>query len=584
MTTTRAGTDRRLRAIYDVLPEIVLVVDRAGTIVEAHMGTSFEGRVVANDLVGASIRDVLPRDIAPITMEHLDETFIHGTALREYRSAFAGVQRYVETRGIRFDDELALVVVRDITERKRSDDDLRSSREHLRAIYDAFPDMISISNREGVIKEVKLGRREAPTVDLRTIVGQSFSDLFEPEEAARQYESQARALAGEVITFQYPFTFEGVTFWGESSGARLDDDHVLWVTHDITARVHAEQELRESEDRYRSIVETAAEGIIALDADFRFTFVNERAEDLLRYEHGELIGQHLTDLLAPDRQYLAADKNARRRAGMSERFETKLLRGDGTEVWVLISARPRYDADGEFIGSFTMLADISELKEAQARHRRLLRRVDVAEDEERRRLAEGLHDGPMQELAAMALRLGTLRLGLDDEETASRIREIEDVTRATLGELRALMFALQPPEIGDGGLVPALRSCAAVLFADTDTSVMVDGWLPREPTESIAATAYRIVSEALVNVRLHAHATEVGVTVEERNDAVLLTIADDGIGIDPAILRAGAPGHLGLRTMHERAEAAGGWCTVDRVPTGGTVVVARLPLADDAGD
>ena len=184
----------------------------------------------------------------------------------------------------------------------------------------------------------------------------------------------------------------------------------------------------------------------------------------------------------------------------------------------------------------------------------------------------------------MALRLGTLRLGLDDEETASRIREIEDVTRATLGELRALMFALQPPEIGDGGLVPALRSCAAVLFADTDTSVMVDGWLPREPTESIAATAYRIVREALVNVRLHAHATEVGVTVEERNDAVLLTIADDGIGIDPAILRAGAPGHLGLRTMHERAEAAGGWCTVDRVPTGGTVVVARLPLADDAGD
>lgn len=584
MTTTRAATDPRLRAIYDVLPEIVLVVDRAGRIVEAHMGTGFEGRVVANDLVGTSIRDVLPRDIAPIRMEQLDDTFIHGTVVCEYESAFAGIERHVETRGIRLDDDIALVVVRDITERKRAEGELRSSREHLRAIYDAFPDMISISNREGVIQEVKLGRRDAPEVDLRTIVGRSFSDLFEPEEAARQYELQARVLNGEVITTQYPFTFGGITLWGESSGARLDDEHVLWVTHDITARVRAEQELRDSEDRYRSIVETAAEGIIAVDADLRFTFVNERAEELLRYEHGALIGQHITDVLAADRPREIAHRTARRRAGMSERYEARVLRGDGTEIWVLVSARPRYDAAGEFIGSFAMVADISELKDAQARHRRLLRRVGIAEDEERRRLAEGLHDGPMQELAATALRLGTLRLGLDDEKTASRVREIEVATHATLRELRALMFALQPPEIGDGGLVPALRSCAAVLFAETDADVVVEGSLAREPTKGIAATAYRIVREACMNTRLHAQATQVRVTVEEDGDAVLLTIADDGVGIDPAVLRAGAPGHLGLRTMHERAEAAGGWCTVDRVPSGGTVVVARLPLADDGAD
>ena len=107
MTTTRAATSRRLRAIYDVLPEIVLVVDGAGTILEAHMGAGFEGRVVANDLVGMSIRDVLPRDIAPITMEQLDETFLHGTVVREYETAFAGVQRFFETRGIRFDDDVA---------------------------------------------------------------------------------------------------------------------------------------------------------------------------------------------------------------------------------------------------------------------------------------------------------------------------------------------------------------------------------------------------------------------------------------------------------------------------------------------
>ena len=581
MTTSRAGIDRQLRAIYDALPDMIMVIDRAGTVVEARMGAGLEGRVAADDIIGTSLREMFPQSVADIRMDQLEETFVRGSSVTEYLSTFGGLERYVETRGVRLDDEVVLVVVRDITERKRADDDLRSSREHLRAVYDAFPDVISISNRDGVIEELKVGPREIPGVDLEAAVGKSFRELFDPAEAARQYDFQARVLAGEIITTQYPISFGDLTVWAESSGARLDDDHVLWVTHDITGRVRAEHELRESEDRYRNIVETAAEGIMALDADYRFTFVNERAEEILRYEHGALIGRHLTTILAPERRHEVAERRARRITGIAERFETHVLRGDDTQVWVLISARPRYDTEGNFAGSFSMIADISELKEAQARHRALLRRVGVAEDEERRRLAEGLHDGPIQELAAMALRLGTLRLGLDDDK-AARVREIEDATRTTLRELRALMFALQPPEVGGGGLVPALRSCAGVLFAETTTEAVVRGDLAREPAERIAANAYRIAREALVNARRHACAACVTVSVEADDTGLLVLVADDGVGIDPVTLRDGAPGHLGLRTMHERAEAAGGWCTVGPGESGGTKMAAWLPLGDEA--
>src|SRR6185312_8966582 len=197
----------------------------------------------------------------------------------------------------------------------------------------------------------------------------SFTEFLTPEESDRQLALQERALAGEMVNTEYKVTIDGMTGWAESSGVRLDDDHVLWVTRDVTGRHEAEQELRESEDRYRNIVETAAEGIMALDENFCFTFVNERAEEMLGYAHGELIGVPLRDVIPPTGIEMAQEARRRRATGVAERFEAQLVRRDGSTIWVLVSARPRYDDDGKFAGSFSMVADISELKRTEEEHR-----------------------------------------------------------------------------------------------------------------------------------------------------------------------------------------------------------------------
>ena len=378
------------------------------------------------------------------------------------------------------------------------------SAARLRAIYDAFPDIISVSNRDGRIIEVNAGNNGTLLqLDPDELVGRCFTEFLGPEEARRQLELQRRALAGETVTTEYEIEIGGVRGWAESSGTRLDDEHVLWVTRDVTKRRRAEEELRASEDRYRNIVETAAEGILALDTDYRFTFVNERAEEIFGYERGALLGASLRELLPEHQHGMIDEMRKRRSAGIAERFETQLLRRDGTPVWLLISARPRYDELGNFEGSFSMVADISDLKRAEDEHRQLLRRVGVAEDDERQRLAEGLHDGPIQDLAAMALRLGTLRLGFidDDEERAARVREIEESIRRAIGDLRDLMFALQPAEPGDAGLTSSLRMCASVIFDKCDTETEVNADLDDEPPPRVATTMYRIGREALVNAR-----------------------------------------------------------------------------------
>src|SRR5262249_28104186 len=153
---------------------------------------------------------------------------------------------------------------------------------------------------------------------------------------------------------------------------------------------------------------------------------------------------------------------------------------------------------------------------------------------------------------------GTLRLGMKDDERAERVRDIEAAIRTTIGDLRELMFALQPAEIGDDGLVTSLRTCIAVVFGDAEDSVSLHAALTQEPPPNVASTAFRIAREALINARRHAGPAHVVVDVADASDGLRLEVRDDGTGIPADVLDSGAPGHLGLRTMRERAAAAGG--------------------------
>jgi PAS domain S-box-containing protein len=133
------------------------------------------------------------------------------------------------------------------------------------------------------------------------------------------------------------------------------------------ARLTAEAALRESEARYRRIVETAGEGILVLDADFRIAFCNERMAAMLGYRVDELLGMHPVDIHLPDDRGFQRDQEARRRAGESSRYQRRLRRADGGDIWVSVSASPILDDDGRFAGSLAMIADISEQRDAEGR-------------------------------------------------------------------------------------------------------------------------------------------------------------------------------------------------------------------------
>ncbi|GAA2851764.1 hypothetical protein GCM10010517_09400 [Streptosporangium fragile] len=201
--------------------------------------------------------------------------------------------------------------------------------------------------------------------------------------------------------------------------------------------------------------------------------------------------------------------------------------------------------------------------------RRSRERIVTTREEERRRLRRDLHDGLGQSLSGMAMSINAARHSLHaSPDIAERLlTELRVGMDSVTSDIRHLVYGLRPPALDDLGLAGAVAE-----MAGPGVAVEVRGDLAGLPAAAEVA-AYRIVQEALTNVRKHAGAGTVRVSLERGENDLAVRVSDDGIGI-PADRRSG----IGLASMRERAAELGGTCIITSPPEGGTVVEAVLPV------
>ncbi|HKP52934.1 MAG TPA: PAS domain S-box protein [Chloroflexia bacterium] len=206
--------------------------------------------------------------------------------------------------------------------------------------------------------------------------------------------------------------------------------------------------------------------------------------------------------------------------------------------------------------------------------------------EERQRLARELHDSVTQALFSISLTARSAevvlqREGSHSKDTLEKLADLRQLTQGALAEMRALIFELRPGALEEEGLVEALRKHAAAVQGREMLQVEVTvssagGEMPR--LKPVAEEAlYRIAQEALHNIVKHARASRVEMSIEAEPGLVTLRVSDDGIGFDIARV---PPGHMGLGTMRQRAEALGGEYKVESRPGEGTTVTVRVPLQE----
>src|SRR5581483_7784083 len=272
--------------------------------------------------------------------------------------------------------------------------------------------------------------------------------------------------------------------------------------------------------------------------------------------------------------------------------EYRAVSKDGRTLWIREESVRVDDADGTPRYWQGALFDVTARKQADEELHRsleLLRRTDKerrrllqvlvsAEEVERRRIAEAIHDDPVQKITAVGLRLQLLRRSLSDPGQLEIVDGLQDVVRLSIDHLRHMMFDLRPPSLDAGGLVAAIREFVDLAGAELG-NCRVEDRLILEPAEEIRTIAYRIAVEALSNAQRHARADRVDVLLEEREGGLFLRVRDDGVGMDPEILRSGRPGHLGITSIRERAEMVGGWSRIASRPGAGTTVEVWLPAS-----
>jgi len=216
------------------------------------------------------------------------------------------------------------------------------------------------------------------------------------------------------------------------------------------------------------------------------------------------------------------------------------------------------------------------LRRTMEDRRQLLLRLEDAQEEERRRIASDIHDDPIQVMSAADIRAQSLARRIEDPDLRREAEELHDVIRSSVERLRHLLFELRPPALDREGLVPALRA----YMGNADPVPEIEDAMPFEPPPELRAILFRIAQEAIANARKHASATTIRVSIAGQDGGVRMVVTDDGHGFDVGVIESPEPGHIGLPTMIERAQLAGGRCEIESEPGQGTSVRVWLPLAE----
>ena len=519
--------------------------------------------------------------------------------------------------------------VRDITGRQRQEEaliELARQSERQSNVFNrtlsSITDFAYIFDRDGRFVYANQPLLDLWGLGLEEAVGKNFFDLQYPDDLALRLQRQIQQVfdTGQPLRDETPYTsptgaegfYEYIFTPVKTSDGTVEV--VAGSTRDYTERRRVEEALRESENEYRLLMEQASDGMHTYDMRGHFIETNSKLCEMLGYTSEELLRVNVSDLIPAED--LAADpiRFDELRAGKTLLKERRLRRKDGALLTVEISGRmirdnvlqaiirditERKRAEDALLNlngqleqrvaertvelkgmNDSLQAEIVERQRAESERASILRRLVMAQEEERRRIARDMHDHFGQQLTVLLLKLGMLKEDCGGQRgLREQVETLEEVAGRLDTDVDFLVWQLRPTALDDLGLQDALTNFAQdwSKHFSIPVEVLTRGLRKEASTSEIDTTLYRIAQEALNNAAKHARAASVTILLEGRADAVSLIIEDDGVGFDAEDASGANDKGLGLVGMRERAALVGGTAEVESQPGEGTRVIVRIP-------
>jgi PAS domain S-box-containing protein len=448
------------------------------------------------------------------------------------------------------------------------------------------------------------------------IIGRHFSILYPQEDLLNkkpQWELEVAAREGRFEDEGWRLRKDGTKFWANViiTAIRDEDRQLIGfgkVTRDFTERKEQNERLRQSEERFRLLVEGVPDyAIYMMDPDGKITTWNSGAEKIKGYTAAEIIGKPYStffleeDVRANKPQQILETAVAHGHAAQ----EGWRRRKDGSRFWVNSLVTALHDRSGKLIGFSKITRDITEKMEQQRalqneivekeKAQRQLRKSEESlrqlslnllrtQDEERRRIGREMHDSLGQYLGALKMKLEMLRLQ-DKNLSPATTRELAQCSALLhdcLKEVRTISYLLYPPMLEEMGLKSAVRWYLDGFTerSGIQTSFTVSDRLQRMPRD-IELALFRVLQEALTNVHKHSASAKVDLRLLNSDGNVTLEVRDFGKGLSDSMRNQLESSWyallgVGLRGMHERIQQLGGTLNVESAAPG-TLVRATVP-------
>ena len=549
-------------------------------------------------IIGRRLEEVVPAELADQFSSVVEAVWGDGATrtVRGSRKSCDGIVGWIECQVVRLAGGEVMTVCEDITEQVAREADLRRALDHLETLIRACPvPIVGVDNEDRVTiwnpaAEITFGwaidevfGKPIPWVpegleseSLSNRRYQAGGGIFAGERFARRRKDGALR---EVAFYTAPlFNREGrVT---SATGVALD----------ITEHIEAAQALRESEERYRRVVEIAQEGIWLADPDAGLLFVNGFMADLLGYEPVEMIGRRAFEFLDPQDADLVRRAFESRSVDVPIRQEVRFRRRDGVHVHTDTSFVPMFDDGGAFTGVLAMVSDVTAQRELE--HERLR----AAKMESLATLAGGVAHDFNNLLTGIMGNISLARETAEPREQAELLDAAEDAARRAVGLTRQLLtFAHGAAPVKKVGSVHDLvRQSVSFILAGSQVQPVFN--LGETFAADFDASQ---IEQVIQNLTVNAKQAMPGGGrllistrdfVEDDGRAfVQLTIADEGSGISPEDLdklfdpyfttKPGGTG-LGLAVVHSVVSRHNGYITVDSVPGEGTTFRIYLPASE----
>jgi PAS domain S-box-containing protein len=594
--TARKSAEDRLReyeTVVDSLQEMIVVVER-------RCGESEYRCVLANrrylelrgaerkQFVGQFVMNMVPaEEYDRIFRPKLDECFqgkvVQFEITRNYpeigdRDLIVSYYPIDGPHGVR----KVVCVMQDVTDRKRADAAIREERDRAQLYLDIADVILLALDLEGRI--TLINRKGCSTLgwEERELLGRNWVDTCVPERMRDQIRGTlGNLLGGDLSHIENPVLTksgeERMIGW-RNTLLRDADGRVtgtLSSGEDITERKRAEEALT----RFRTLIDQLDDAVEIIEIDtLRFLDMNQKACTDRGYTREELLSRTVFDIdPTVDRGTYNRVAKQLRESGSVIR-EGIHLRKDGSAFPVENNIKLIQLETGGYVVAVSR--DITERKRVEEELRRLSGQILRSQDEERRRIARGLHDSTGQDLVALATHLAQLRASIPS--TCRESRKLSSVCQALadqcLREVRTLSYLLHPPMLDEAGLEDAIRHYADGLAKRVGIKVSLE-ISPRfeRMTPDIEVALFRVVQESLTNIQRHSGSREAKIRILRDPGKITLDVIDKGSGIRAS--KRGKNGDLplgfgvGIPSMQERVKLIGGQLQIESSGRGTTVRV-----------